>query len=321
MNAKQEALAQIVALADAHHISIAELTSALGRREIDANKKDAFTLTKVFSYLGGIFILAGLSAFIGLLWEELNSAARIIITLGSGIACFTMAYTKAVHDTGRSHITVWVVLSALLQTTGLFVAVYEFSTGGGDVRVAALLIFGVLAAQYGLCFAQVKRTSFLFFCVCFGLSAFVNLCDLLHVPYEVITFICGATLLALSYGIQRTPYNSMCGFGYFVGSIALLWVGFDVLSGSAVEIAYVAIAGFMLYVSTIVASRSMLITSVLALFSYISYFTAKHFADSLGWPLCLILLGGAFFGIGRLALKLNTQLATQKIGGHEVPSP
>jgi hypothetical protein len=308
MSAKQEAIAQVVALAEVHGITLEELTSALGRREIDANKKDAFTLTRVFSYLGGIFILSGLCAFIALLWGDLNSAARIILTLGSGLVCFIMAYTKALHDTGRSHITVWVVLSALLQTTGLFVAVIEFSTGGGDVRVAALLIFGVLAAQYGLCFAKVKRTSFLFFCIVFAVGALVNLCDLLHVPYNVTSFICGAGLLALSYGIQRTPYNSICGFGYFVGSMSLLWVGFDVLSGTPLEIAYVAIAGLMLYASTLVNSRSMLITATLALFSYISYFTAEHFADSLGWPLCLMLLGGVFFGIGKLALRLNTQL-------------
>lgn len=310
MSSREQAITEIVALANAHNISLAELTSALGRREIEANKKDAFTLTRVFSYLGGIFILAGLGAYIGLSWNQLNSAARIIITLGPGIICLILSVTMALQPARRSSVAIMVVLSAVLQTTGLFVAVSEFSTGGGDVRVAALLIFAVLAIQYGALFAKVKRTSFLFFAIYFAVGAFVNICSLLNVPYNVIEFFCGITLIALSYGLQRTPYNSICEFGYLVGSIVLLWMGFDIVRHSWLEILYLAMAAFMLYVSTIVSSRSMLTTSTIALFSYISYFTSQHFIDSIGWPLCLILLGGIFFGIGNVALRLNRKLVS-----------
>ncbi len=310
MNSKEQAMTEIVALADAHNISLAELTSALGCREIEANKKDAFTLTRVFSYLGGIFVLAGLSAYIGLSWNQLNSVARIIITFGPGIICLVLAVTMALQPARRSNVAILVVLSALLQTTGLFVTVYEFSTGGGDVRVAALLIFAVLGAQYGILFTKVKRTSFLFFTIYFAIGAFINLCSLIHLPYNLIEFVCGVSVLALSYGLQRTPYNSICGFGYFIGSVVLLWMGFDIVWRSSLEILYLAMAAFMLYVSTIVNSRSMLITSAIALFSYISYFTSQHFMDSIGWPVCLIILGGVFFGISNLALRLNKKLAS-----------
>lgn len=310
MNSKEQAIAEIVALADMHNISIAELTSALGRREIDANKKDAFTLTRVFSYLGGIFILAGLSAFIGLWWDQLNSAARILITLGPGIICLVLAVTMALQPTRRTSVAILVVLSALLQTTGLFVAVYEFSTSGGDIRIAALLIFTVLGAQYGILFAKLKRTSFLFFAIYFTIGAFVNMCSLLHLPHNLIEFICSMSVLALSYGLQRTAYNSICGFGYFVGSVVLLWVSFDIIWDTTFEILYIAIAAFILYVSTIVSSRSMLVTSAIALFSYISYFTGKNFMDSIGWPICLMIVGMVFFGISNLVLRLNKKLAS-----------
>ncbi len=302
-------MTEILALVEAHNISLEELTSALSRREIEANKGDAFTLTRVFSYLGGIFILAGLSTYIGLSWGKLNSAARIIITLGPGIICLIIAFTMALQTVRRSSVAILVILSAIFQSTGLFVAVYEFSNGGGDIRVAAFIIFAVLAIQYGLIFAKVKRTSFLFFAVYFAFGSFTSLCSVLNIPYKLIEFICGSSLLALSYGLQRTPYNSICGFGYFVGSIILLWLGFDLLWHSWVEILYIAIASFMLYASTIVGSRSMLVTSAIALFSYISYFTSQHFMDSMGWPICLIILGIVFFGIGNLALRLNKKLA------------
>ena len=132
--------------------------------------------------------------------------------------------------------------------------------------------------------------------------------DLIHIPHTLVELICGTSLVALSYGIQRTPYNSICGFGYFVGSISLLWMSFDLLKNTYFEILYIGIACFMLYVSTIVRSRSILATSTIAMFLYLSYFTSQHFLNSIGWPLSLILLGFIFFGISGLALKINKSI-------------
>ena len=310
MTAKEQALAQILTLAQTHQLSIEDIHAVLGRPLIEANKKNTGTLTRLFTYLGGIFIFSGLSAFIAMNWHYLNTPARILITLGSGLVCLMIAAVAAKRQAADKRISILIILSALLQPTGLFVTAYEFSTGGGDVRLAAAMIFGVLAAQYGLFFYALRRTTPLFFAIYFGFSAFVALCLLVKLDYDFVMFICGASLVALSYGIQRTPYNSICGFGYFIGSILLLWLGFDLIRGTPIEILYLGIACFMLYVSTIVASRSVLITSTLAILSYISYFTQKNFLDSIGWPIALILLGFIFFGVGNLAIKLSRKLKT-----------
>lgn len=309
MSARDEALAQIAQLARTHQIPLEQIAAALGRQEIEANKKDGATLTRLFSYLGGIFILAGLSAFIGMNWDYLNTAARITVTLGPGLVCVLIAGVAARQQRPDKLVTVLLVLSALLQPTGLFVTAYEFSTGGGDARLAAALIFGVLAAQYGLLFSTMRRTTPLFFAIYYGFSSFVALGALAGFHEDFIMCICGASLLAISYGLQRTPYNSICGFGYFIGSILLLWLGFDLLHNSPLELLYLGIAAFMLYVSTIVGSRSILITASLAILSYISYFTQRHFLDSFGWPVSLVILGFVFFGVGKLALRLNRKLA------------
>ena len=308
MTPREQALAQIVALAQTHQLTSEQIQTALGKPQIEANKKDGSTLTRVFTYLGGIFILSGLSAFVAMNWEYLNSAARIIITLGPGLACLIVAAVAVTKDPTTRIFNVLIVLSALLQPTGLFVAVYEFSTGGGDPRVAAALIFGVLAIQFGLVFKHFRRTVPLFFAIYFAFSGFAALCSWLDIHYDLVMFICGASLVALSYGIQRTPYNEICGFGYFVGSILLLWLGFDLLQGTMLEVLFLGLASFMLYVSTIVNSRAILITASLALLSYISYFTQKNFLDSFGWPLSLVVLGLVFFGVSKLALRLNRQL-------------
>ena len=42
--------------------------------------------------------------------------------------------------------------------------------------------------------------------------------------------------------------------------------------------------------------------------SYIGYFSAKHFVDSLGWPVTLVLMGIAFLGIGTIAIKSKERI-------------
>ena len=188
----------------------------------------------------------------------------------------------------ENYSTILIILSALLQATGLFVAVVEFSTGGGNILIVAMIIFGVLALQYGVLFLKLKRTALLFFMIYFAVASFVSLANFIDIPQNLAEFIIGVSLVALSYGIQRTPYNSICGIGYFIGSIRLLWMSFDLLRYTSFEILYIGITCFMLYVSTIVRSRSILATSTIAMFLYPSYFTAQHFLNSIGWPISLM---------------------------------
>ncbi|MGC2166261.1 MAG: hypothetical protein WA632_09635, partial [Gallionella sp.] len=61
----------------------------------------------------------------------------------------------------------------------------------------------------------------------------------------------------------------------------------------------------------VLQSRALLFTTVVAMLGFISFYTAKHFANSLGWPITLVLLGVAFLGVGTIAMKLK-----QKIWGH-----
>jgi hypothetical protein len=41
---------------------------------------------------------------------------------------------------------------------------------------------------------------------------------------------------------------------------------------------------------------------------FIGYFTAKHFANSLGWPITLVLMGVAFLAVGTIAIRVKRQI-------------
>ena len=83
---------------------------------------------------------------------------------------------------------------------------------------------------------------------------------------------------------------------------------FDLLQNSALELLYLAVTASILYVCVLLQSRALLLTTVVAMLGYIVYFSEKHFANSLGWPVTLVLLGIAFLGVGAIAIKLKQRI-------------
>jgi len=52
-------------------------------------------------------------------------------------------------------------------------------------------------------------------------------------------------------------------------------------------------------------SRIVLTVSTLFLIAHVSYITSEYFADSVGWPLVLVILGFVFIGLGYISITIN----------------
>jgi hypothetical protein len=50
-----------------------------------------------------------------------------------------------------------------------------------------------------------------------------------------------------------------------------------------------------------------LIVGTLSMLSYIGYYTAEHFANTVGWPIALVIVGIALIGVSSLAVRLNNK--------------
>src|SRR5512132_2668425 len=99
---RARALEQIVSLAREHQLTAGEIAAALTddatqvrlkadpaktqvRLEADTTEpRGRGVIVRVIGYLGGTFVFAGIAALIALQWDAMNSAARVVITLGSG---------------------------------------------------------------------------------------------------------------------------------------------------------------------------------------------------------------------------------------------
>lgn len=305
MTSKPEALTQIVALAREHGISVTEITQALPAVS-EKPKSTGNTLARVFSYLGGTFILAGVAAYIGMFWDSMGSLAHVLVTFGTGFCCYIMAVV-AMRDDHRFHkmVTPLFLLAAFMQPGGLFVAIHEWFDNGGDPRYAGLAVFSIMAVQQFFTFRALRHPVLLFFSVLFGAALAATIMDLLEIPNELTGLCIGFSLLCVAYNIGKTTFHRTAGLWYFIGSVAFLVNLFDVLEGTPLELLFLATSCFFVYVSVWAQSVVLLVVGILSMLSYIGYFTAEHFVNSIGWPISLILLGIIFFAISTGGMKIK----------------
>ena len=121
--------------------------------------------------------------------------------------------------------------------------------------------------------------------------------------------IVGICVLLTAYGLQQGQRQPrLAGLGYFAGSIMAYAGLFDLVRDTPMELLYLAAAASMLYVCVVLQTRALLFTTVIAMLGFIGYYTAKHFANSLGWPVTLVLMGVAFLGVGTLAIRVKRRI-------------
>jgi hypothetical protein len=303
---RRQALTQIVELADEHGIELDDIAAVLvaprAERAVPAAK--AAILTRLLAYLGGVFVFAGLAVFISMQWDEMGPAARVIITLGSGAASFVMAYVAAKDPRLAAAGTPLNVIAVVLQPLGILVALDEYSAGG-DWRHASVLTSGIMLAQQLVAFVPTRRTVHVFGALLFGAVLVATLLDLFDASEALIALTVGGSLLCLAVGIRNTRHAAVTPFCVFVATALTLWGTFDAVQSTPIELVFVGAACGMVYLSTYVRSRSMLIVATLALLGYIGYFTAEHFVDTVGWPLALIAFGFAMIGLSVAAVTIS----------------
>lgn len=305
MGSKTEAIQQIELLMKTHSIRLAELREQV---PLDVIARSDNQLKKYFAYLGGIFIFCGLGVFLNQHWDKLNTLARILVTLGSGIVIYILAVFASFNTRYIKTLTPLFLLAALFETSGMFVAIDELFHTNTDPRYAALFIFTIMFLQQILTFSMIKRTALLFTTLFFGYAAVSVAYDLLHANNDYVTVIIGASMLLLATNFTKSEHHTITPVGFLLGSIFFLVGSFEILVDTNIELLYLAISMFFIYLSTRVASKMILICGTIALISYIGYFTHQHFVNSIGWPLALILFGFLMLGVSAFAVNIGKSI-------------
>lgn len=306
VDARAKALQEIVALAREHTLSAEEIDAALGhdRTSSPPERQARSVLVRVFAYLGGTFVFAGLAAFIALQWDAMNSAARIIITLGPGLAAFALATLCGRDVRYEKAAAPLFLIAAALEPTGMLVTFRELGSGG-DARWAALVTAGVMAIQFTVAFSSLRRSTPLFMTAFFTALFWLTAFDLLDMDDEVAALTIGSSLLLAAVGVDRTPHAAITGSWYLVGGFAFFYGLFESVEDTPLEILFIATASAFVYLSVVVHSRALLFTATAAILAYTAWFTGRHFADSIGWPLALMTFGLLMIGLSAVAFRID----------------
>ena len=306
MSAKEEALHDIVALVKHNSISLGEIKDALEAAPALASKPSSSVLSKLFGYIGGIFVFAGIGVFISMYWDGFGSAARVIVTLGTGLIAFILGLVCLYDKRYERAATPLFIISSILQPMGILVMLQEYSSGG-DARHGLMFMSAYMLIQQGATFWAKRISVLAFSAILFGCILLANLFDVWSWPGELIGMIIGVSLICIAYALQKSKHLAIAPFWYFVGGIILMWSVFEVVKNTPLELLYLGLSALIIFISTHVRSRALLGVGTLAMLLYIGYYTAKHFANTLGWPIALVIIGIALISISSLAVRLNNK--------------
>ncbi|MBT8144035.1 MAG: DUF2157 domain-containing protein [Gammaproteobacteria bacterium] len=302
---REQALQQVCRLAREHDLTLTDITTALAAsgRAQEQNGRASRNLMRVMTYLGATLVFAGIATFVGINWASFNSAARIIVTLGPGLAAFAMGWLAARDSRYTVAATPAFLIAAILVPTGLFVSNEEL--GPLTYEAVQTGVFGVVAVQFLLAAWQLQRSATVFLAIAF-LSAFaMSLMDWIGFDGEVIAIVVGTGLILAAIGIQRGAHAVITPPGYLAGAGFLQGGVFELVDRTPFELLFVIVACALLYVGVVVRSRSLNIASIAGLTLYTAWFTQEYFANSFGWPLALITFGLVLIGLAFLGVRID----------------
>ncbi len=362
---KPGALKNITQLMNTYDITPDEVTTAF--HEPASDNSTATTRSKgdiaktLFTYLGAIFILAGISTYIGMFWDSMGSAMRVFVTLGVGYILLIVLISALNQKKFPKLILPLTLACVFMMTGGWFVLIDEVFPHGDNWRGAILFVFGMMTLHQGILFGKFRRTV-LAFTTLFFVYGFLHVgLDMLGVPIAYIAIVLGISVFLVGDGLEKTShrmlvepalligicwlniglfnriaiftsanwaslitgvcviftayglqkagrYQRLIGLGYFIGSIMTYSGLFDLVENTSVELLYLAVTASILYACVVLQSRALLLTTVIAMLAFIGYYSAEHFANSLGWPVTLVLMGVAFLGVGTIAIKVKQRI-------------
>lgn len=301
MSSREDALRKIVEIAVRHQLQADEIISELNRAPQDTPAvRSSGVLARILAYLGGVLVLAGIAMFISMQWDVFSSAVRVLVTLGTGFVIYLFALVTMEDGRFSGVTTPLFLVAALLQPVGIMVMLDEYARGG-DPEHGLLFMCIVMFVQQILTFIAKKRTVLLFTSLFFAAAGFGTLGEILDIDFEIVALALGIGLILVSYAIGKTVHEAIAGFWYLAGSIFFLYGAFDVLEDSRFEIFYFGVAAGVMYLATVVRSRSLLFSSVIALMGFTGYF----FRDSLTNAFGLIVMGFLLIGLSAVAMSLN----------------
>lgn len=279
-------------------------------------KHSHFSVTKMLYALGAAIVVIGIVILIGQIWDEIGPFGRISVTLGLGVV-FTAIGSILLKQKPQDHIgPIFHFIGGLLIPGGAIVTLLEFEVVG-DWTVA--ITYAVLALFYLLLALFHKHAVLTFFAIANATVAmYLFLGAIVGGPfrgwfgivdiYQYMTMAISICYLLLGYGFRGGWNKRLVRVMYILGIIGFLGAAYSQVFNSPIwQLLYFLIVIGALFLSVYFRSRGILTITTLFLIAYVSYITGQYFADSIGWPVSLVILGFVFIALGYASITINNK--------------
>ncbi|MBI4086954.1 hypothetical protein HY416_03155 [Candidatus Kaiserbacteria bacterium] len=277
------------------------------------------SVTKILYVLGVAIVITGLLFFVWQIWEDIGSGSRIAITLGLGILTTALGSVLFAQKPGESIGPIFHTIGGTLIPGGALVTLYEL---GHDFTSLwpVVYVFGAIFVFYLLLLTVQRHAVLAFFAVANGTTFLYLLVGTMLAEtyyydsdiYAYLTMAIGASYILLAYASGDGWNKPLAGLLRFFGAVGFLGAAFsEVFDSWLWELGYFPIVIFGLFLAVSMKSRSILVVSTLFLLAHLSYITSEYFADSIGWPISLVILGFICIGLGYASITINKRYIRQ----------
>ena len=268
-------------------------------------------VTRLLFIIGAVFITLGVIYLVSQIWNDLSTVMRIAITLGLGIVFAGTGSWFLGKDPEADLGSVFHAIGGFMVPGGALITLNEMDVDTSSSWPVTLTIAMVFAFYLLLAWHH-RRVVLSFFCLANGTALAYLLTDSLlpnidGMVYDYLTMCIGGSYIIFAQ-LFRTDWNArLAPLLLFFGPIGFYGAAFSqIFEGVFMEMLFPILAfGGMALAVAVLRSRLALSISTFATIAYIIYFTAEYFADSIGWPVALILLGFTIIGIGYFSIRLN----------------
>lgn len=316
---KKELLKHIQDLASQQSITKDEVNSAFdagvhgGTEEVSHQSG----ISHILYYIGGAVVFLGISVLIWQHWTALSGATKVLSTLGSGIAAYIAAVFFSREERFEVASRAFYFISALVMPLGLHVTFDVAGFDTGTPRIQSI-VSGILLATFLLSYFVNRKTVFALFNIIFGTWLFFSFTSFLvggrpgfGWEFSAYRVLCtGLAFALLGYYFSDTPHRALrgalYGFGVFCFLGAALALGdWKPHQNGFWELIFPGLIFGVMFLSVYLKSTSFLTFGSFYLIAYIFKITGEYFAESLGWPLVLVLTGFGLIAIGYLHFNLK----------------
>jgi len=278
------------------------------------------SLTKILYGLGAVIVIIGIGFLIAQIWQDIGSVGRVTVTLGLGlilsISGSLLLNTKPDHSIGKIfHAIGGVVMpgGAVVLLTEMFeydVSLWSFASAFGVLFIFYIVLMFIHKKEVLTFFALANGTAAIYLVVAAILDA--NFTSYAGDIFAYLTMVVGIIYLLLAYGFRSGWNKRLVPSLYFLGSAGFFVAAFTRVFDSGIwEILFFLLALGGVVLAVYLRSKAILVISTLALVGHIIYITGEYFADSLGWPISLVILGFVIIGLGYGSVTLNKRFISR----------